>query len=146
MPIVNQEVEILIVEDNPDDADLAIRALRKNRLVNHVVHLTDGVQAVDFLFGTGSYLGRELSQMPRVILLDLKMPKLDGIQVLQRIKADPRTQAIPVVILTSSAEDPDVKKCYELGANSYIVKPVEFNNFSETVANLGFYWMAINRS
>lgn len=124
--MIDQEVEILIIEDNLDDAELAIRALKKSHLANNIVHLTDGVQALDFIFGTGSYAGRNIHQLPKVILLDLKMPRINGIEVLQRVKADPVMKAIPVVVLTSSAEDPDIKKCYELGANSYIVKPVEF--------------------
>lgn len=143
--MISQEVEILIVEDNIDDADLAIRALRKHNLANNVVHLTDGAQALDFLFGIGEYAGRDSTITPKVILLDLKMPKVNGLEVLAKIKEDPRTKVIPVVVLTSSEEDPDIKKCYALGANSYIVKPVEFNNFSKTVTDLGLYWMIINR-
>lgn len=141
----NQEVEILIVEDNPGDAELAIRALKKQNLANNVIHLLDGAEALDFIFGTGNYVGRNTNHVPKVILLDLKMPKVGGLEVLEKIKSDPRTKAIPVVILTSSAEDPDVKRSYELGANSYIVKPVEFTNFSKTVADLGLYWMVINK-
>ena len=141
----NQEVEILIVEDNPGDAELAIRALKKQHLANNVIHLLDGAEALDFIFGTGNYASRNTNHVPRVILLDLKMPKVGGLEVLERIKSDPRTKTIPVVILTSSAEDPDIKRSYELGANSYIVKPVEFNNFSKTVADLGLYWMVINK-
>jgi CheY-like chemotaxis protein len=141
----NQEVEILIVEDNPDDAELAIRALKKQNLANKVIHLTDGAEALDFIFGMGKFSNRNTNHLPRVILLDLKMPKIGGLEVLEKIKSDPRTKTIPVVVLTSSAEDPDIKKCYELGANSYIVKPVEFNNFSKTVADLGLYWMVINK-
>jgi CheY-like chemotaxis protein len=140
-----QEVEVLIVEDNEEDAELTLRALKKHRLANNVVHLIDGEQALDFIFGRGSYSGRQISQMPKVILLDLKMPKVSGLEVLEAVKSDPRTKVIPVVILTSSEEDPDVKRSYELGANSYIVKPVEFDNFSKTVADLGLYWMAVNR-
>lgn len=141
----NQEVEILIIEDNPNDAELTLRALRKQNLANNVVHLHDGVEALDFLFGKGKYISRTVSNVPKVILLDLKMPKINGLEVLEKIKADPLTRAIPVVILTSSAEDPDIKKAYDLGANSYIVKPVEFNKFSQTVADLGLYWMVINK-
>lgn len=141
----NQEVEILIIEDNPNDAELTLRALRKQNLANNVVHLHDGVEALDFLFGKGKYVSRTVSNVPKVILLDLKMPKINGLEVLEKIKADPLTRAIPVVILTSSAEDPDIKKAYDLGANSYIVKPVEFNKFSQTVADLGLYWMVINK-
>lgn len=143
--MMDQEVEILIIEDNPEDAELAIRALKKNHLANSIVHLTDGVQALDFIFGTGAYAGRDIQHLPKVILLDIKMPKVNGIEVLQRVKADPYMRAIPVVMLTSSAEDPDIKKCYELGANSYIVKPVEFLNFSKTISDIGLYWMVVNR-
>jgi len=143
--MVNQEVEILLVEDNVDDAELAIRALKKHHLANSLIHLIDGAEALDFIFGTGKYTGRDISNLPKVILLDLKMPKVNGMQVLERVKSDPVTKLVPVVILTSSAEDPDIKRCYELGANSYIVKPVEFDNFSKTVADLGLYWMVVNR-
>lgn len=140
------EVEILIVEDSPYDAELAIRALKKQNLANNLIHLSDGVQAIEFIFGTGAYAGRNIEVKPKVIFLDLKMPKLNGLQVLEKIKSDPRTRSIPVVILTSSAEDPDIKKSYELGANSYIVKPVEFENFAKAVSELGLYWMVINKS
>lgn len=139
------EVEILIVEDNFDDAELTIRALKKNHLANHVTHLIDGAQALDFLFGTGEYSGRDIKNIPKVILLDLKMPKVSGLEVLKRIKAEQLTKMIPVVILTSSAEDPDVKRSYELGANSYIVKPVEFNDFARIISELGMYWLVINK-
>lgn len=143
--MIDQEVEILIVEDSLEDAELAIRALKKNKLANNIVHLIDGVQALDFLFGTGEFAGRNIQRVPKVVLLDLKMPKVSGIEVLQRIKMDPVMKIIPVVVLTSSAEDPDIKRCYELGANSYIVKPVEFVNFSKIVSDLGLYWMVINK-
>lgn len=143
--MIYQEVEVLIVEDNEEDAELTLRALKKHHLANNVVHLIDGEQALDFIFARGNYSGRTVSQMPKVILLDLKMPKVSGLEVLEAVKSDPRTKVIPVVILTSSEEDPDVKRSYELGANSYIVKPVEFDNFSRTVADLGLYWMAVNR-
>lgn len=144
--MINQEVEILIVEDSLEDAELAIRTLKKNHLANTIVHVTDGALALDFIFGRGQYEGRNTQSLPKVILLDLKMPKVNGLQVLEQLKRDPATQTIPVVILTSSAEDPDIKRCYELGANSYIVKPVEFENFSKTVGDLGMYWMVMNRS
>ena len=143
--MIYQEVEVLIVEDNDEDAELTIRALKKHHLANHVVHLSDGEQALDFIFGRGNYSGRVILQMPKVILLDIKMPKISGLEVLQAVKSDPLTKVIPVVILTSSEEDPDIKKAYALGANSYIVKPVEFDNFSRTVADLGLYWMVVNR-
>jgi len=141
----NHEVEILLIEDNLDDARLAIRALKKQNLANKLVHLKDGVEALDFIFATGAFEGREIQKTPKVILLDLKMPRVNGLEVLQKVKSDPRTKYIPVVILTSSLEDPDIKKSYELGANSYIVKPVEFDNFSKTVADLGLYWMLMNQ-
>src|SRR5260221_7678038 len=132
----NTEVEILLVEDNENDGELAIRALRKNNITNRVVHLKDGAAALDFLFGKGEYEGRDINNTPRVILLDLKMPKLDGIEVLKEIKKKELTAKIPVVVLTSSKESPDIKICYELGANSYIVKPVDFENFNKVVAEL----------
>jgi two-component system response regulator len=141
----NIEISVILVEDNMDDAALTIRALKKNNLANNLIHLQDGEEALDFLFSEGKYEGKSLDNIVKVILLDLKMPKVNGIEVLKRIKSDPKTKTIPVVILTSSAEDPDIKKCYELGANSYIVKPVEFDNFSKTVADLGFYWMLTNK-
>jgi CheY-like chemotaxis protein len=142
----NHEIEILIVEDNRDDAELTIRALQKQNLANKLIHLHDGAEALDFLFATGKYTGRNLDFVPRVVFLDLKMPKVDGKEVLRAIKSDPRTRAIPVVILTSSAEDPDVRVCYELGANSYIVKPVEFDKFAHIVSDLGLYWILINKT
>jgi two-component system response regulator len=141
----NHEVEILIVEDNHEDAELAIRALKKNHLANNLIHVIDGAEALDFLFAQGIYTDRNVNNVPKLILLDLKMPKINGLEVLQKIKSDPLTKGIPVVILTSSAEDPDVKKSYALGANSYIVKPVEFNNFAKTITDLGMYWMVINK-
>lgn len=139
----NQEMEILLVEDNEDDASLAIRALKKQNLANRLVHLKDGQAALDYIMKN---IEQSPDNKPRVILLDLKMPKVNGIEVLEKLKADERTHSIPVVILTSSAEDPDIKRCYELGANSYIVKPVEFDNFSKTVVDLGMYWMVLNRA
>src|SRR5688572_25576413 len=135
----NQEVEILIVEDNHEDAELVIRALRKQHLANNFVHLTDGAEALDFLYGFGKYVQRNLSLIPKIILLDLKMPKVNGLEVLRMIKSEIQTKMIPVVVLTSSAEDPDIKKAYELGANSYIVKPIEFNNFAKIISDLGLY-------
>ncbi|MDV3309585.1 MAG: response regulator [Cyclobacteriaceae bacterium] len=142
----NNEIEILIVEDNLYDAELTIRALRKQNLANKLIHLRDGAEALDFLFANGKYASRNPDFVPRVVFLDLKMPKVDGIEVLRKIKSDPRTRSIPVVILTSSAEDPDVKRCYDLGANSYIVKPVEFENFVRIVTDLGLYWIVINKT
>jgi two-component system, response regulator len=142
---LDRQIEIILVEDNQDDADLTIRALKKQNLANKLIHLENGADALDFIYGKGAYEGRSLQNMPKMILLDLKMPKVNGMEVLQKVKSDPLTRTIPVIILTSSAEDPDIKKCYELGANSYIVKPVGFDNFAKTVAELGFYWMILNK-
>jgi len=142
---MNTQVEILLVEDNLNDAELAIRALKKNNLVNRLIHLKDGSEALDFIFAEGAYAGRDMDNLPKVVLLDLKMPKVNGIEVLQRLKSDNRTKKIPVVILTSSNEDPDIKVCYELGANSYVVKPVQFDGFAKAVNELGMYWMLINQ-
>lgn len=142
---LNQEIELLFVEDSAHDAELTIRALKKNNFVNNLVHLQDGAEALDFIFGTGEYGGRNINQVPKLILLDLRMPKVNGLQVLEKIKLDPRTKTIPVVILTSSAEDPDIRKSYALGANSFIIKPVDFGNFSKIVTELGLYWMVINK-
>ena len=141
----NSEVEILLVEDNVNDAELTIRAMKKNKLANKIIHLKDGAEALDYMFGEGFYAGRNTDYKPKVILLDLKMPKVDGIEVLRAIKSDERTKSIPVVVLTSSNEDPDVKTCYELGANSYIVKPVGFENFTRVVAQLELYWVLLNQ-
>ncbi|MBC7552778.1 MAG: response regulator [Taibaiella sp.] len=140
----NRTVEILLIEDNMDDAELTIYALKKGNIVNNIVHLTDGVAAIDYLFGRGEYAERNKDDKPKLILLDLKMPKLNGVEVLKAIKSDTATQTIPVVVLTSSKEDPDIKKCYEMGVNSYIVKPVGFENFTLSVARLGMYWLLLN--
>jgi two-component system response regulator len=142
----NDEVEIILVEDNPDDAALTMRAFTSRKLGNSLVHLKDGQEAFDYIFDGKEFDGRKFGEHPKVILLDLKMPKVNGIEVLERVKGDPKTKHIPVVVLTSSAEDPDIKKCYELGANSYIVKPVEFENFSKTVVDLGLYWLVLNKT
>jgi CheY-like chemotaxis protein len=141
----NLQVEILLVEDNMDDAEMTIRALRKKNLSNRLTHLTDGEEALDFLFGKGKFEGRDINLKPKLILLDLKMPKIDGMEVLEKVKSNSETKKIPVVVLTSSKEDPDLKKCYELGANSYIVKPVEFESFINAVSELGLYWMLLNQ-
>lgn len=141
----NIEVEILLIEDSKLDAELTLRALTKNRIANRVVHINDGAAALDFLFGTGVYEGRNIQNKPKLILLDLKMPKVDGMQVLERIKSNDATKRIPVVVLTSSKENPDIEKCYDLGANSYIVKPVGFDNFTTAIATSGMYWMVINQ-
>lgn len=138
-------IEILLVEDNIDDANLVIRALRKNNLANQLFHVKDGAEALDFVYGQGEYAGRNMMERPKVILLDLKMPKVGGIEVLTRLKNDPATKEIPIVILTSSKEDPDIKICYTLGANCYIVKPVEFDDFYSTIKQLGIFWLMINQ-
>jgi len=139
------EVEILLVEDNLSDAELIIRALRKVNLANHLIHVKDGEEALEFIFATGSFAGREKRNMPKVILLDIKMPKVDGIEVLRQIKANNETKRIPVVIMTSSKEEQDIIRSYELGVNSFVVKPVEFNNFAKAVSELGLYWVLINQ-
>lgn len=141
----SQQVEILLVEDNMDDAEMTIRALRKKNLSNRLTHLTDGEEALDFLFGRGKFKERDINLKPKLILLDLKMPKIDGMEVLEKVKSNSETKKIPVVVLTSSKEDPDLRKCYELGANSYIVKPVEFESFVNAVSELGLYWMLLNQ-
>ncbi len=135
---------ILLVEDNPDDEALTLRALKKNNILNEVVVAHDGVQALDYLFGAGAYAGRDTTIMPQVILLDLKLPKVDGLEVLRRIRAGERTKLLPVVILTSSKEEQDLINSYKLGANSYIRKPVDFNQFSDAVRHLGLYWLVLN--
>ena len=142
---MNTEVEILLAEDNASDAEMTIDALKKNGLANKLLHVKDGAAALDFLFAEGEYADRNIENKPKVILLDLKMPKVNGIEVLQRIRADERTQNIPVVVLTSSKEDPDIKKCYELNVNSYVVKPVEFDEFQKAISSLGLYWMIVNQ-
>ena len=139
-------VEILLVEDNPSDAELTIRELKKNNLANNLYHVKDGQEALDFIFASGAYENRrDILSKPKVILLDIQMPKVNGLEVLKIIKSDIRTKAIPVVMLTSSKEDPDIKLSYELGANSYIVKPVNFVGFAEAIKHLGFYWLLINQ-
>lgn len=143
---MNNSVEILLVEDNMTDAELTIRELKKNHLANKLFHVINGEEALDFIFGKGKFQDRtNTSDLPRLILLDIQMPKVNGIEVLQNIKQNPATKMTPVVILTSSKEDPDIKKCYELGANSYIVKPVNFEAFAEAIKNLGFYWLLLNQ-
>jgi two-component system response regulator len=142
---MHTDAEILLVEDNLGDAEMTIRALKKNNFANSVLHLKDGAEALDYIFGEGGYPNRVVEKVPKVILLDLKMPKVNGIEVLQRIKSDDRTKKIPVVVLTSSNEDPDIETCYALGVNSYVVKPVGFEDFVRSVAQLGLYWMIVNR-
>lgn len=141
-----QEIEIILIEDNPDDAALTIRAFKSRNLFNSLIHLKNGQEALDYIFNGAEFDGKKFTDCPKVILLDLKMPKVNGIEVLEQLKKNPKTKIIPVVILTSSAEDPDVKKCYELGANSYIVKPVGFENFTKTVVDLGLYWLVLNET
>ncbi len=138
-------VKILLVEDNPQDLELALRALQKAKVSNHIEVVRDGAEALEFIFGEGAYAGRKISDGPKVILLDLKLPKVDGLEVLKRIKSDPRTKMIPVVVLTSSKEQRDVVESYQLGVNSYIVKPVNFERFAEAVRDLGFYWLLLNQ-
>lgn len=140
-----KEVEILLVEDNPTDAELCIRSLKKSNLANKLVWVKDGEEALDFLFATGSYSGRNVPTPPKVVLMDLRMPKVGGIEVLRRLKEDERTRAIPVVVLTSSKEDRDREESYQLGVNSFISKPVEFDEFAKTVSGLGLYWLLVNR-
>ena len=138
------EKVIFLVEDNPDDEALTLRALRRNNILNEVVVARDGVEALDYLFGTGSHAGRDTRIQPQVVLLDLKLPRLGGLEVLQRLRSDPRTKLQPVVILTTSNEDSDVLSGYELGVNSYIRKPVDFNQFIDAVRQLGLYWLMLN--
>jgi CheY-like chemotaxis protein len=140
-----EKIDILLVEDNPYDAELSLRALQKKKLANSVEWVQDGADALDFLFCTGVYAHRPKGELPRLILLDIKLPRVSGIEVLRRIKADPDTRSIPVVMLTSSAEVQDLSECYQLGVNSYIVKPVEFESFQEEVEKAGFYWMLVNK-
>lgn len=139
------DVEILFAEDSPDDAMLTIRALRKSGFANKLLHVKDGAEALDFLYCTGAYALRNAEEKPKLILLDLKMPKISGMEVLEKIKADPHLKSIPVVILTSSKEDPDIQKCYDLGANSYIAKPVESDNFFNVIKEIGQYWMLLSQ-
>ncbi len=137
---------ILLVEDNPDDVKLTVRAFGKSTLPNRVIVATDGVKALDYLFGTGDYAGRDLNDMPAVVLLDLKLPKLSGLEVLRRLRADARTKRLPIVVMTSSREEQDVVASYDLGANSYVRKPVDFEQFSAAIDNLGLYWLVLNEA
>ena len=137
---------ILLVEDHPDDEELTIRALTKNNIMNEVVVARDGVEALEYLFGTGAHAGRDMNVMPQIILLDLKLPKIDGLEVLRRLRADDRTKFLPVVVLTSSKEEQDIVKSYQLGANSYVRKPVDFQEFTQAVQNLGLYWLILNEA
>ncbi len=140
-----EEIEILIVEDNAMDAELALRALKEKKLTNNIHIALDGEEALEFIFATGRYTSRKNSKLPKVILLDLKLPKVDGLEVLQELKKNSETQHIPVVILTSSSQESDVIKSYKLGANSYIIKPVDFDKFMQSVGELGLYWLLLNK-
>lgn len=137
---------IVIVEDNPDDEALMLRAFKQHKLTNEIVVLRDGVEAIEYLLGTGAYAGRDTTQMPQVVLLDLKLPKLNGLDVLKRLRADPRTKIVPIVVLTTSKEEGDMVASYDLGANSYVVKPVDFTKFVESVKQLGLYWLLLNQT
>jgi two-component system, response regulator len=142
--MVEKHVDILLVEDNPNDAELAMRALGKQQLANNLIQVSDGAAALDFMFARGEYSGRNIEDRPRLILLDLKLPKVDGLEVLKALKSDPRTSLAPIVVLTTSKEDRDLNESYRLGANSYIVKPVDFDEFLDAVRELGHYWLLLN--
>lgn len=137
---------ILLIEDNHDDAELAFRAFKKSRISNEIIHVTDGEKALEFLFATGEYVNRSDESFPELVLLDLKLPKMDGVEVLREIRANEATRLLPVIILTSSAEEKDIVECYGIGANSYVQKPVDFVQFTESVEQLGLYWLVLNRS
>lgn len=141
----NKEVEILLVEDNQDDLEMTLRSLRKANLANHIQIARDGAEALEFIFCQGPHIGRKIEHGPKVVLLDLKLPKIDGMEVLKRVKGDPRTKMIPIVMLTSSKEQKDVIESYHLGVNSYIVKPVDFEGFAAAVQELGMYWLLLNQ-
>jgi CheY-like chemotaxis protein len=145
MTHANDAVEILLVEDTPADAELTMSALKKYSMVNNLVWVKDGAEALDFLFATGTHAGRDSACQPKVVLLDLRLPRVSGIEVLRRIKSDESTRAIPVVVLTSSKEDIDIGECYRLGVNSYITKPVSFDEFVKVVSELGLYWLLLNK-
>ena len=140
------EIEVLLVEDNETDAELTIRTLKKKNLANNLVWVKDGEEALEFIFATGRYSKREMHDLPKLVLLDLRMPKVDGMEVLRKIKSDERTNKIPIVVLTSSKEDEDIVESYNLGVNSYVSKPVEFEEFTNAVSTLGLYWMLLNKS
>lgn len=142
----NKTVQILLVEDNADDAELTIREMKKHNLLNELFHVKDGEEALDFIFGRAAYAQRATEQHPKLILLDIQMPKVNGIEVLEQLKSNERTKTIPVVMLTSSKEDPDIKRCYELGVNSYIVKPVNFEAFTAAIKSLHYYWLLLNEN
>ena len=139
-------VDILLVEDNADDAELTIRELNKHNMATNLFHVKDGEEALEFIFCTGKFEGkRSIEYLPKLMLLDIQMPKINGIEVLEKVKGDKRTQTIPIVVLTSSNESPDITKCYHLGANSYIVKPVNFDGFTQAIKNIGLYWIQLNQ-
>jgi two-component system response regulator len=140
----NLRGDVLLIEDNPNDAEITIRALKKNNMANRIVHVKDGAEALDFIFCTGLYVNRNIHDRPKLVLLDLDLPKVNGIEVLKKIRSDARTKTMPVVVLTSSKEDPDKQMCYELGVNSYITKPVGIDNFLKAISELGFYWLLLN--
>jgi len=143
--VMGNSSDILLVEDNPHDVELTLHALKRHHLANRIEVVRDGAEALEYLFATGAYAGRQIEDRPRVILLDLKLPKVDGLEVLRQIKADPRTRTIPVVVLTSSREESDIVESYGLGANSYIVKPVDFEQFVEAARIMGLYWLLLNQ-
>jgi CheY-like chemotaxis protein len=140
-----KEVEILLVEDNPNDVELTLRSLSKNKLANKIHVVKDGAEALEYIFGTGAYAKRDVNDKPKVILLDLKLPKVDGLEVLQRIKADERTKEIPIIVLTSSTEELDIVESYELDVNSYIIKPIDFDKLVDAVSEIGLYWLLLNK-
>ncbi|MEC9491920.1 response regulator [Flexistipes sp.] len=145
MQNINDVVEILLVEDNPNDVEMALRAFKKNKLANSIFVVEDGEEALNFIFTKGKFVERAEKNLPKIILLDLKLPKVDGLEVLREIKGDENTKVIPVVVLTSSKEESDIVESYKLGVNSYIVKPVDFDKFVNTVKDLGFYWLLLNQ-
>lgn len=142
----NEDIQILLVEDSKSDAALTIRALKKHNLANNLIHLIDGAQALDFIFGKGEYASRNIEIKPKVIFLDIKMPKISGLEVLKIIKSDEKTRMIPVVMMTSSKEEKDIMESHQLGVNSYVVKPLGFENFSKTIVDLGLYWLGVNNT
>ncbi len=142
---MSAEIEILLVEDNPYDAEMTLRALKQNKISNNISHVKDGEEALEFIFATGKFMNRDKHTLPKVVLLDLKLPKVSGMEVLRKLKNNEETKSIPVVVLTSSQEEPDIKECYSLGVNSYIVKPVEFEKFIRSVSDIGLYWLLLNK-
>ena len=141
---LNNQVEILLVEDNAEDAELALRALKKNNIANHILWVTDGAEALDYFFAKGKFSQRDMNYTPKLVILDLKLPKIDGLEILRIVKSDENTKAIPIVVLTSSKEESDIVASYKLGANSFIVKPVDFDKFTASIQELGMYWLLLN--